>query len=59
MAKKLNNWQASLADKGIEVDDEYLKSMLKKLPNDREPKELAFIETIVEVITRALLVIAT
>ena len=59
MAKKLNSWQAALADKGIEVDDIYLKSMMKKLPNDREAKEVAFIETIVEVITRALLVIAT
>ena len=38
-----------MEEKDIIVDDDYLKNILKKSPLEKEPKEIAYIETIVEV----------
>ena len=38
-----------MEEKDIIVDDDYLKNILKKSPQEKEPKEIAYIETIVEV----------
>ena len=38
-----------MEEKDIIVDDDYLKNILRKSPLEKEPKEIAYIETIVEV----------
>ena len=45
----MNNWQAALRENDIIVDDEYFKSLLEKPADERSPKEIAYIEAVVDV----------
>ena len=46
--KKQNNWTKALEEKDIIVDDDFLRKILEKPASEKSPKDVAYIETIVE-----------